>query len=115
MNADAWPRCGRRLDWLLRSCVSFIEDGDWYAECPVVLDFDGVQVEISHSQFDEPASSQLEHYRHDGCDHRLLGLCSSRLRRGSASMNGLSSFIVLGTCAEVGSTRVAAITSRRSG
>ncbi|MER7366473.1 hypothetical protein [Nonomuraea wenchangensis] len=33
--------------------VRFIEDGDWYADCPVVLDFDGVQVEICHSKFDE--------------------------------------------------------------
>ncbi|MEV4374993.1 hypothetical protein AB0J71_48660 [Nonomuraea sp. NPDC049637] len=33
--------------------VRFVEDGDWYADCPVVLDFDGVQVEISHSKFDE--------------------------------------------------------------
>ncbi|MEV1172074.1 hypothetical protein [Nonomuraea sp. NPDC049784] len=42
---------GRRLTGF--AIVRFIEDGDWYAECPVVLDFDGVQVEISHSKFDE--------------------------------------------------------------
>ncbi|MEU6786199.1 hypothetical protein ABZ912_44000 [Nonomuraea angiospora] len=33
--------------------VRFVEDGDWYAECPVVLNFDGVQAEICHSKFDE--------------------------------------------------------------
>ncbi|MDF5755900.1 hypothetical protein [Spongiactinospora sp. TRM90649] len=33
--------------------MRFIEDGDWYADCPVVLDFDGVQIEISHSKLDE--------------------------------------------------------------
>ncbi|MEV4095889.1 hypothetical protein [Streptosporangium saharense] len=33
--------------------VRFVEDGEWYAGCPVVLDFDGVQVEICHSKFDE--------------------------------------------------------------
>ncbi len=42
---------GRRLTGF--AIVRFIEDGDWYAECPVVLDFDGVQVEINHSKFDE--------------------------------------------------------------
>ncbi|MFC7585605.1 hypothetical protein ACFQYP_19070 [Nonomuraea antimicrobica] len=42
---------GRRLTGF--ALVRFTEDGDWYAECPVVLDFDGVQVEISHSKFDE--------------------------------------------------------------
>ena len=30
-----------------------VEDGDWFADCPVVLDFDGVQVEICHWKFDE--------------------------------------------------------------
>jgi hypothetical protein len=42
---------GRRLTGF--ALVRFVEDGDWYADCPVVLDFDGVQVEISHSKFDE--------------------------------------------------------------
>ncbi|MGW4791932.1 hypothetical protein ACWEPC_05895 [Nonomuraea sp. NPDC004297] len=42
---------GRRLTGF--ALVRFIEDGDWYADCPVVLDFDGIQVEISHSKFDE--------------------------------------------------------------
>ncbi|MEU1728533.1 hypothetical protein [Nonomuraea sp. NPDC005692] len=42
---------GRRLSGF--ALVRFVEDGDWYADCPVVLDFDGVQVEICHSKFDE--------------------------------------------------------------
>ncbi|WP_206067267.1 hypothetical protein [Nonomuraea composti] len=42
---------GRRLTGF--ALVRFIENGDWYADCPVVLDFDGVQVEISHWKFDE--------------------------------------------------------------
>ncbi|RBQ16643.1 hypothetical protein DP939_28535 [Spongiactinospora rosea] len=42
---------GRRLTGF--AIVRFIEDGDWYADCPIVLDFDGVQVEICHSKFDE--------------------------------------------------------------
>lgn len=42
---------GRRLTGF--AIVRFIENGDWYADCPVVLDFDGVQVEISHSKIDE--------------------------------------------------------------
>ncbi|MFE2143850.1 hypothetical protein ACFXA3_19295 [Streptomyces sp. NPDC059456] len=33
--------------------VRFAEDGDWYADCPVVLDFDGIQVEVCHWKFDE--------------------------------------------------------------
>ncbi|MEU3607955.1 hypothetical protein AB0E83_21270 [Streptomyces sp. NPDC035033] len=33
--------------------VRFAGDGDWYADCPVVLDFDGVQVELCHWKFDE--------------------------------------------------------------
>ncbi|OKI96774.1 hypothetical protein [Kitasatospora sp. CB01950] len=32
--------------------VRFVEDGDWFADCPVVLDIDGRQVEICHSQLD---------------------------------------------------------------
>ncbi|MFD9415667.1 hypothetical protein ACFWC9_13255 [Streptomyces goshikiensis] len=42
---------GRRLTGF--ALVRFAEDGDWFAECPVVLDFDGVQVEVCHSKFDE--------------------------------------------------------------
>ncbi|WP_329529595.1 hypothetical protein [Streptomyces sp. NBC_01462] len=33
--------------------MRFIEDGDWFADCPVVLDFDGLQVEVCHSKLDE--------------------------------------------------------------
>ncbi|MDT3446512.1 MULTISPECIES: hypothetical protein [unclassified Pseudofrankia] len=33
--------------------MRFVEDGDWFADCPVVLDFDGVQVEVCHYKFDE--------------------------------------------------------------
>ena len=33
--------------------VRFAEDGDWFADCPVVLDFDGIQLEVCHSQLDE--------------------------------------------------------------
>ncbi|MFI8294286.1 hypothetical protein ACIGBL_34920 [Streptomyces sp. NPDC085614] len=33
--------------------VRFVEDGDWFADCPVVLDFDGLQVEACHSKLDE--------------------------------------------------------------
>ncbi len=42
---------GRRLTGF--SIVRFAEDGDWFADCPVVLDFDGVQVEICHWKLDE--------------------------------------------------------------
>ncbi|MET9344457.1 hypothetical protein [Nonomuraea sp. NPDC003804] len=42
---------GRRLTEF--GIVRFVEDGDWFADCPVVLDFDGVQVEICHWKFDE--------------------------------------------------------------
>ncbi|MEU8319562.1 hypothetical protein AB0C33_14410 [Nonomuraea sp. NPDC048881] len=42
---------GRRLSGF--ALVRFVEDGDWYADCPVVLDFDGVQVELCHWKFDE--------------------------------------------------------------
>ncbi|MEV0189965.1 hypothetical protein AB0I39_15670 [Kitasatospora purpeofusca] len=37
---------GRRLTGF--AVVRFVEDGSWYADCPVVLDFEGVRVEISH-------------------------------------------------------------------
>lgn len=42
---------GRRLTGF--ALVRFVEDREWYAECPVVLDFDGVQVEVRHRKFDE--------------------------------------------------------------
>ncbi|WP_371676272.1 hypothetical protein [Streptomyces sp. NBC_01276] len=42
---------GRRLTRF--AVVRFVEDGDWFAECPVVLDFDGAQVEVCHWKFDE--------------------------------------------------------------
>jgi hypothetical protein len=42
---------GRRLTGV--ALVRFAEDGDWFADCPVVLDFDGVQVEICHWKLDE--------------------------------------------------------------
>lgn len=42
---------GRRLTGF--AIVCFAEDGDWFADCPVVLDFDGVQAEICHWKLDE--------------------------------------------------------------
>ncbi|GAA0925437.1 hypothetical protein GCM10009560_26910 [Nonomuraea longicatena] len=33
--------------------MRFVEDEDWFADCPVVLDFDGVRVEICHWKLDE--------------------------------------------------------------
>lgn len=42
---------GRRLTEF--ALVRFAEDGDWFADCPVVLDFDGIQVEVCHWRFDE--------------------------------------------------------------
>lgn len=42
---------GRRLTGF--AIVRFTEDGDWFADCPVVLDFGGVQVEICHWKLDE--------------------------------------------------------------
>ncbi|MFE9537221.1 hypothetical protein [Streptomyces sp. NPDC006691] len=42
---------GRRLTRC--ALVRFIEDGNWFADCPVVLDFDGLQVEVCHSKLDE--------------------------------------------------------------
>ncbi|MDA5284722.1 hypothetical protein [Streptomyces sp. Isolate_45] len=42
---------GRRLTGF--AVVRFAEDGDWFADCPVVLDFDGIQVEVCHWKFDE--------------------------------------------------------------
>ncbi|MFE5794228.1 hypothetical protein ACFQ8C_16830 [Streptomyces sp. NPDC056503] len=41
----------RRLTWF--ALVRFAEDGDWFADCPVVLDFEGAQVEVCHWKFDE--------------------------------------------------------------
>lgn len=31
---------------------ALVEDGDWFADCPVVLDFDGLQVEVCHSKLE---------------------------------------------------------------
>ncbi|MFJ4185058.1 hypothetical protein [Kitasatospora sp. NPDC089509] len=42
---------GRRLTGF--ALVRFVEDDDWFADCPVVLDFDGVQVEVCHTKLDE--------------------------------------------------------------
>ena len=42
---------GRRLTGF--AVVRFAEDGEWFADCPVVLDFDGIQVEVCHWKFDE--------------------------------------------------------------
>ncbi|MDT0345868.1 hypothetical protein [Streptomyces litchfieldiae] len=42
---------GRRLTGF--AVVRFAEDGDWFSDCPVVLDFDGVQVEVCHGKLDE--------------------------------------------------------------
>ncbi|MFD6875642.1 MULTISPECIES: hypothetical protein [unclassified Streptomyces] len=42
---------GRQLTGF--AVVRFAEDGDWFADCPVVLDFDGIQVEVCHWKFDE--------------------------------------------------------------
>lgn len=41
---------GRRLTRI--AVVRFAENGRWYADCPVVLDFDGLRVEVCHNQFD---------------------------------------------------------------
>lgn len=42
---------GRRLEsvWL----VWDLEDDSWFADCPVLLSFEGAQVEISHSRFSD--------------------------------------------------------------
>ncbi|RAG83574.1 hypothetical protein DN069_21515 [Streptacidiphilus pinicola] len=42
---------GRRLTGF--AVVRFAEDGEWFADCPVVLDFDGIQVEVCHWKLDE--------------------------------------------------------------
>ncbi len=42
---------GRRLTGV--ALVRFTENGDWFADCPVVLDFDGTQVEVCHWKLDE--------------------------------------------------------------
>ncbi|WP_218183967.1 hypothetical protein [Streptomyces sp. PKU-EA00015] len=42
---------GRRLTGL--ALVRFAEDGEWFADCPVVLDFDGIQAELCHWKLDE--------------------------------------------------------------
>ncbi|MFJ4478864.1 hypothetical protein ACIQVR_32410 [Streptomyces xanthochromogenes] len=42
---------GRRLTGF--ALARFAEDGDWFADCPVVLDFNGIQVEVCHWKLDE--------------------------------------------------------------
>jgi transposase len=42
---------GRRLTGF--ALVRFAEDGKWFADCPVVLDFAGIQVEVCHWKLDE--------------------------------------------------------------
>jgi hypothetical protein len=42
---------GRRLTGY--ALVRFAENGEWFADCPVVFDFDGVQVELCHWKLDE--------------------------------------------------------------
>jgi len=50
---------GARLAALVGRCMSgyvvvrFVENGDWFADCPIVLDFDGIKAEICHWKFDE--------------------------------------------------------------
>ncbi|MFI2371582.1 hypothetical protein [Streptomyces sp. NPDC018833] len=42
---------GRRLTAL--ALIRFTEDGQSFADCPVVLDFDGIQAELCHRKLDE--------------------------------------------------------------
>lgn len=49
---------GRRLAGF--AVVRFVEDGDWFADLPVVLDFDGIRVEVCHWKFDELSISWNE-------------------------------------------------------
>lgn len=42
---------GRRLTGF--AVVRFAEDGAWFADCPVVLDFDRIRVEVCHWKLDE--------------------------------------------------------------
>jgi hypothetical protein len=42
---------GRRLTGF--AVVRFAEDGEWFADCPLVLDFAGIQVEVCHWELDE--------------------------------------------------------------
>ncbi|MFD4655939.1 hypothetical protein ACFWP2_09950 [Kitasatospora sp. NPDC058444] len=42
---------GRRLAGF--ALVRFAEDDDWFADCPVVVDFDGLQMEVCHARLDE--------------------------------------------------------------
>ncbi|MFJ8128324.1 hypothetical protein [Streptomyces hydrogenans] len=42
---------GRRLSGF--AVVRFAEDGEWFADCPVVLDFEGARVEVCHQKLDE--------------------------------------------------------------
>ncbi|MEV6769196.1 hypothetical protein AB0N05_11275 [Nocardia sp. NPDC051030] len=41
---------GKRLS---RTWLVWDQDDEWFADCPVLLDFDGEQVEITHQKFDE--------------------------------------------------------------
>lgn len=42
---------GRRLTRAL--LVWDLDQDEWFADCPILLDFDGEQVEINHWKFDE--------------------------------------------------------------
>jgi hypothetical protein len=42
---------GRRLTGF--AVARFVEDGDWFADCPVILEFEGVRAEICHWKLDE--------------------------------------------------------------
>jgi hypothetical protein len=59
---------GRRLHALIgrRLTHSWLawerNDDQWFADCPVLLDFDGMQVEINHQKFDD-LSITSEHHR----------------------------------------------------
>ena len=54
-----WQAYGERLARLVGrklasvDLVYFAEDGSWYADCPVILDFSGERVEICHQKFDD--------------------------------------------------------------
>ncbi|MCP9619253.1 hypothetical protein FOH10_14375 [Nocardia otitidiscaviarum] len=57
--ADITSAHGQRLSRLVGRPLSKSwlvwdqSDDEWFADCPVVLDFDGEQVEITHQKFDE--------------------------------------------------------------
>ncbi len=52
---------GRRLTGF--AVVRFVEDGDWFADCPVVLDFHGIQRELRHSKLDELFRRKTDRFR----------------------------------------------------